>query len=190
MLTPYEIFWLLGVPASLFCWYHIIRNLYGFMPLNVKPPKPVHPILSGSLLPPGPLPKIVFSVCARKLTSIVQSTVDAVHSSCAEVGFTNYETKVVVDSVASPLERAEIVLVPKDFVCRSKYKARALHYALGHMPNDRNAWILHLDEDALVTPQCVLSLLQYIQGGGNPVANGPSVFPYDGNFLTFFACAD
>jgi cellulose synthase/poly-beta-1,6-N-acetylglucosamine synthase-like glycosyltransferase len=62
-----------------------------------------------------------------------------------------------------------------------------LHYALRYLPDSKDVWILHLDEDALVTPQCITRIVNYIQKGGNPVANGPSVFPFDGNLLTFYA---
>jgi cellulose synthase/poly-beta-1,6-N-acetylglucosamine synthase-like glycosyltransferase len=62
-----------------------------------------------------------------------------------------------------------------------------LHYALGFLPEAKDVWTLHLDEDALVTTQCVSKIIDYIQKGGKPVANGPSVFPYDGNMLTFYA---
>jgi cellulose synthase/poly-beta-1,6-N-acetylglucosamine synthase-like glycosyltransferase len=43
-----------------------------------------------------------------------------------------------------------------------------------------------LDEDAEITPQTITSMLTYIKNGGKPVADGPTVFPYDNNLLTFF----
>jgi beta-1,4-mannosyltransferase len=174
MITPYEVLWLFVVPAALFSWYHIIRNIIGF----IKP--------AGKMLP-GPQPKIVFSLAARSLTNVLKEPVNAIRDSCTAVGFSNYEIKLVVDKIETNIEGVDTIIVPKEFICRSKYKARALHYALKHLPNSKEAWILHLDEDANVTPQCVASLVNYIKGGGNPVANGPSVFPYDGNLLTFYA---
>jgi beta-1,4-mannosyltransferase len=175
MFTPYEICWFFSIPASIFSWYHIFRHMRGFIPPRGQ-------------LTSIPNNKIIFSIAARSLTPILQGPVDSIKSSCAQVGYTNYEIKLVVDKiVSSPIPGTEVIVVPSDFVCKSKYKARALHYALKYLPDSNDTWILHLDEDARVTPQCVERILIYIQKGGNPIANGPSVFPYDGNILTFYA---
>jgi cellulose synthase/poly-beta-1,6-N-acetylglucosamine synthase-like glycosyltransferase len=174
MLTAYEVFWLFAIPAAIFSWYHIIRNVVGFVSPEGK-------------LPPNPHPEIVFLIAARKLTSIVRDPIDSIVSSCAKVGYSNYKIKVVVDGIESAVEGAEVILVPKDFVCRSRYKARALQYALRYLPNGSDHWVLHLDEDAMVTPQGIVSIVNYIKGGGKPIANGPTAFPWEGNILTFYA---
>ncbi len=174
MLTLYEIIWLFGLPAAIFSWYHIVRNMPGF-------------IQPDSILPPGLHPKIIFSIAARKLTPLLQASIDSIKKSCLETGYDNYEIKVVVDSIEAEIPGVQTILVPKEFTTMSKFKARALHYALKFIPDDPKVWTLHLDEDALVTPQCVAKILTYIQNGGNPVANGPSVFPFDGNIFTFYA---
>jgi beta-1,4-mannosyltransferase len=174
MFTPYEICWFFSIPASVFSWYHILRHGNNHVSFEGQIPLP-------------PYPKIIFSIAARSLTNILQIPVDSIKSACAEVGFSNYEIKLVVDKIESPIEGVDTIVVPRDFVCKSKYKARALHYALNYLPNSKDAWILHLDEDASVTSQCVKNILIYIHNGGNPIANGPSVFPYDGNILTFYS---
>ena len=174
MLTVFEMCWLFGVPAAVFSWYHIARQAAGFIPPRTD-------------LPPDPRAKVIFSIAARRLTAIVQSSVDSINKSCGDVGFSNYEIKLVVDEIGTKIEGVETILVPKEFTCNSRYKARALHYALRCLPNDRDAWTLHLDEDAKVTPQCVTRIVDYVQKGGNPIANGPTVFPYDGNIITFCA---
>jgi cellulose synthase/poly-beta-1,6-N-acetylglucosamine synthase-like glycosyltransferase len=174
MPTPYEILWLFVVPAAFFSWYHIIRHVVGFIQPEEK-------------LSPGPYPDIIFSIAARSLTPTLKNPVDAIKNSCNAVGFSNYKIMLVVDKVETTLDGVETLVVPKEFICKSQYKARALHYQLQHLPNSQNVWTLHLDEDAMVTTQCVTAIINYIKSGGNPVANGPSVFPYDGNLLTFYA---
>jgi beta-1,4-mannosyltransferase len=174
MFTPYEICWFFSIPASFFSWYHIARHRQGFIPL----PEPIGP---------EPHPKIIFQIASRSSTPILQGSVDSIKSSCADLGYTNFVIKLVVDNIQSRIEDVETVLVPRDFVSQSKYKARALDYALQSLPNSQNVWILHLDEDAKVTSQGIASMLNYVKNGGKPIANGPSVFPYDGNFLTFYA---
>jgi beta-1,4-mannosyltransferase len=174
MFTAYEICWFFSIPASAFSWYHIARHLGSFVDASVKKPQ-------------NPHPKIVFSIAARNLTPILQGPVNSIKNSCADAGFSNYEIKLVIDKIENPIEGADAILVPGDFVSKSKYKARALDYALKYLPDSKDAWILHLDEDAIVTSQCVKSIINYIKNGGNPIANGPSVFPYDDNILTFYA---
>lgn len=173
-MTVLELLWLFIIPASLFSLYHIVKNIRGFIPSEIN-------------LQEGPYPKIIFSIAARRQTALLQKPIDAIKSSCAKVGFSNYEVKLVVDEIDTSVNGAETIIVPKEFTCKSKYKARALHYALQHLPNSKDAWILHLDEDALVTTQCVTRIINYILKGGNPVANGPSVFPFDSNIITFYA---
>jgi beta-1,4-mannosyltransferase len=174
VFTPLEICWFFSIPASIFSWYHITRHIGGF-------------VTSEGKMSPGPYPKLIFSIAARSLTPGLQGPVDSIKSSCARAGLSKYAIKLVVDKVESQIEGVDTIVVPKDFVCKSKYKARALHYALKYLPDSKEAWILHLDEDAIVTPHCVTSIINYIKKGGNPVANGPSVFPFDGNLLTFYA---
>jgi len=53
----------------------------------------------------NPHPKIIFQIASRKLTSMVNEPVDAIKSSCAEVGFTNYEIRLVVDAVENANRR-------------------------------------------------------------------------------------
>ena len=113
--------------------------------------------------------------------------IESIKKSCAEANYSHFEIIVVVDKMEEQIEGVRVIKVPDDFVCMSKFKARALHYALQHLPNSKDVWTLHLDEDARVTPHCVNSIINYIEQDGPPVANGPSVFPYDGNILTFYA---
>lgn len=173
-LTAYEIFWLFGIPAVIFSWYHIIRHMVGFIPPKEK-------------LPHNPYPKIIFQIAARKSSPILQASVDSIHDACANVEFTNYEVRLVVDQANGNIEGAETIVVPKEYTCLSKYKARALHYSLKSLPSSEDVWILHLDEDAKVTPQCVSAIVKYIKKGGKPIANGPTVYPFKGNILAFFA---
>ncbi|OGO16557.1 MAG: hypothetical protein A2Z02_06775 [Chloroflexi bacterium RBG_16_48_7] len=173
-MTPYEIFWLFGIPAAIFSWYHIIRHTFDY-------------ILPQGELPPGPMPRIIFSIAARKSSPIIMAPINSIKKSCREAGFSNYEIKLVIDEPGDNIDGVETIVVPRDFHILSRFKARALHYALRYLPDSKLVWTLHLDEDALVTPQCVVSIVRYINGGGNPVANGPSIFPFSGNLLTFYA---
>lgn len=90
-----------------------------------------------------------------------------------------YALEIVTD-VAIPLENrlarthGEIYYytVPEDFETSSgaRYKARALQYLL-EQRNERldgrevedNVWILHLDEESIITPECILGIRDHIK---------------------------
>ena len=102
MFTPYEFIWFFVVPAAIFSWYHLARNLAGFIPPEPK-------------VTPPPGLKIIFSIAARKLTSSLRGPVDSIKASCSAAGFTNYEIKLVVDEVVNRIEGTEAVVVPSGF---------------------------------------------------------------------------
>jgi hypothetical protein len=109
ILTPYEIIWLFAMSAAAFSWYHIAKNIRGFIPPKQK--------IDSDLQP-----KIIFSIAARRLSPSLQNPVQAIRSSCAETGFSNYEIKLVVDEMGSPVDGAETIVVPKEFACKNPRK--------------------------------------------------------------------
>ncbi|OGO20809.1 MAG: hypothetical protein A2144_03390 [Chloroflexi bacterium RBG_16_50_9] len=171
-MTIYEILWLIIAPAVILSWYYLIRGWKSFIP-------------QCNDLPHNPYPHIIFFITARKITSLLDESVKSIITSCHKCKFTDYEIKVLADEDGK-LDGAEHIIVPKDYVCASKFKARALNYSLQFTPSSPDVWVLHLDEDAKITPQTVRSIVNYIKKGGNPVADGPTVFTYDGNLLTYY----
>jgi len=172
-MTLYEWGWLFVFPGLLMSWFHILRHGWRFV---VPSPK---------FLPPSPA-KIIFLIAARETSNLVQQGADAIHKACADVAFNNYEVMATVQRAPAELKGIKVIQVPESFTCKSQFKARQLQYALRYLPDSKDVWVLHLDEDALVTPHCISSILSYIAKGGKPVANGPSVFP-DSNPLMLVA---
>lgn len=90
-----------------------------------------------------------------------------------------YELEVITDVDIAPANllvrtKGDIhyVVVPKEYqTCRgARYKARALQYLLEHRTSrllgreeTSNIWILHMDEESLITPECVLGIQEHIQ---------------------------
>jgi hypothetical protein len=172
-MTAYEIIWLLVLPMVLASWFFLFRSWKGY-------------IGKYSGMPHNPYPKLIFLIAARKPSRIVQETINSINDSCQKVGYDKYEIDVVVDETGYELTGAKTILVPKDYVCKSQFKARALNYSLRYLDNSKDTWILHKDEDCKIIPQTVISVLHYIKNGGKPVANGPLMFPWDGNIFTFY----
>jgi hypothetical protein len=172
-MTPYEILWLIVLPMTVASWFFFFKNWKGYIPKY-------------NGLPQGPLPKIIFMITTRKPGQIVQETINSISDACREAGFKNYDIEVVADDEGVSLTGAHTILVPKDYACKSQFKARAMNYALQSLDNSKDTWILHKDEDSKIVAQTVISILHYIKKGGKPVANGPMMFPWDKNLLTFY----
>jgi egghead protein (zeste-white 4 protein) len=171
-MTLYEILWLVIAPAVVLSWYYLLKGWKTFLPWHLE-------------MPHNPYPHIIFLITARKVTGLLEESVKSIINSCQAVEFIDYEIKVLADEDGR-LDGVEHIVVPEDYTCGSKFKARALNYALQFTPNSKDIWTLHLDEDARVTPQSIRSILHYIKKGGNPVADGPTLYTYDGNLLTFY----
>lgn len=174
MMPIYEILWLIIIPGVLVHWCAIIQNCRnvvgkGWKPDAVKEFKQ----------------KIIFLIATRDCQMLVQDTINSVHAACKVAGLNNYEVKVVTDADCK-MQDAEVLTIPENYVCKSKFKARGLNYALSHLPNSKEAWIFHLDEDSRIVPQTVHSIVDYINKGGKPISNGLTVFITNGNPLTFF----
>lgn len=77
----------------------------------------------------------------------------------------NYTIEAITDM---PVEVGADVshLVPKDYQTakRAKFKARALHYAVEQRGKlTRHDWILHMDEESMVTEEVVRGIAKYVQ---------------------------
>lgn len=72
--------------------------------------------------------------------------------------------------LALPEGEAVYHLVPADYETpnRTRYKARALQYLLERRTErlargaDRNVWVLHLDEESVVSPECVKGVAAFV----------------------------
>ena len=166
----YEALWVLILGAVAACWVHVLRNWDTFQ---------VDPSFARERKLGSQDPHIVFLIAARYSSPIVQKTIDTIPPNCRINDFDDYEIKVVVDNDRYSLRDAQVIVVPPDYVCSSKYKSRSLNYALQFLPNSQRDWIFHLDEDTLVTSGGIAKIISHIQKGGKPVANGPSLFPCD-----------
>jgi egghead protein (zeste-white 4 protein) len=78
--------------------------------------------------------------------------------------------EVVVDQIdnvhllPSKDHHVRVIVVPRDYVTpkRSRFKARALHYAMLHSPLPGDAWIVHLDEETQPTSSGIKGICRMI----------------------------
>lgn len=132
--------------------------------------------------------QLIFVFAAKFCPPFVREGVESVHRACGAVGYTNFAV-YVVSEVDAEIPGARVVVVPESYKCAAKYKARALNYALQYLPNTKDAWILHLDEDAQVVPQSIGAILSFIEEKGQSyfVANGFNAGTYNGRLISFVA---
>jgi egghead protein (zeste-white 4 protein) len=104
----------------------------------------------------------------------------------------NFRIEVVTDiSVRKQLQmfrdRVHFYEVPLHYktVKVAKYKARALHFALEqrrkHSPADSldSTWVMHLDEESMLTPQVVYGIAKFIENPDNAEKIGQGEIKYN-----------
>ncbi|XP_052867365.1 beta-1,4-mannosyltransferase egh-like [Anopheles cruzii] len=158
---------LLALPQVLF-------NFFGLTVYNAFREKVV---LSGC-------PLLAPFICLRVVTrgeypDLVQSNVRRNLHTCTEAGLSNFLLEVVTDRpIGIPKNhRTREIVVPKEYRTTSgaMFKARALQYCLEkHVDvlSDRDTWVVHLDEETLLTAHSVRGILNFVLTGRHPFGQG------------------
>lgn len=150
-----------------------VFNFLGLVCYNTFPPKPK--LNSSTLF--GPF------LCFRTVTrgtfpDLLKKNVQKNIDICSRIGLDNYIIEVVTDiplNLPSTPRFREIV-VPLNYVTanHTRYKARALNYCLEpnvDMLTDAD-WIVHLDEETLLTESSVIGILNFINEGKYSLGQG------------------
>lgn len=126
------------------------------------------------------IPHMCFRVVTRGLyPDLVNSNVQKNFLTCIEAGLTNFSFEVVTDKeifLNTTDIRIRELVVPKSY--RSKtgamFKARALQYALddGHSPVAEGNYIVHLDEETMITRNVVNGIINFIIDGNHAFGQG------------------
>ena len=147
---------LVPIPQAIF-------NFLGLVCFNTHPPKPklktttlFGPFICFRIVTKGTFPELVRKNAQRNIDI------------CSRIGLDNYIIEVVTDMAVnlqnSP--RLREIIVPMQYQSNNGtlYKARALNYCLepGIDMLADNDWIVHLDEETLVTEASVIGILNFI----------------------------
>ncbi|KAK6173717.1 hypothetical protein SNE40_017123 [Patella caerulea] len=143
-----------------------VCNILGIVCFNCYPSTPV---LRTSLLF-GPF------VCFRVVTKgtypeLVKRNIQRNIESCMKLGLTNFVFEVVTDSAIGVSKSAQVreLVVPDKYRTKNGtlYKARALQYCLEEGVNilSDNDWIIHLDEETLITESSLIGVINFINDG-------------------------
>ncbi|RZF38815.1 hypothetical protein LSTR_LSTR000518 [Laodelphax striatellus] len=151
----------------------VLLNFAGLTLYNAFPDKV---ILKGS-------PLLAPFICIRIVTrgdfpQLVKANVERNMAKCTEAGLENFLLEVVTDKrVGLPVHRRiREVVVPTTYKTKSGalFKARALQYCLEddvNMLADTD-WIVHLDEETLLTENSVRGILNFVLDGKHHFGQG------------------
>ncbi|XP_076277360.1 beta-1,4-mannosyltransferase egh isoform X1 [Lasioglossum baleicum] len=150
--------------------------LFNFVGLTIYNAFPDKVILKGS-------PLLAPFICIRVVTRgdyplLVQKNVKRNLNKCIESGLENFQIEVVSDKPIGlcPHRRIREVVVPPNYRTSSGalFKARALQYCLENSVNELvdNDWIVHLDEETLLTENSIFGILNFILDGKHQFGQG------------------
>lgn len=119
---------------------------------------------------------IANTICWRIVSSgknldVLRDTIDRCKEEMARVPLFPYIIEVVIDFsetthlLASNDPRIRLIVVPSNFITprHTRFKARALHYALLNSPLPNDAWIVHLDEETRPTSSGIRGICRMVR---------------------------
>lgn len=168
----------------------VLFNFCGLVFYNAFPDKVV---LKGS-------PLLAPYICIRIVTrgdfpDLVKANVTRNMNTCLETGLENFLIEVVTDKPINLAKHRRIreVVVPHNYRTKSGalFKSRALQYCLEDSVNmlNNNDWIVHLDEETLLTENCVRGIINFVLDGKHPFGQGLITYANENvvNWLTTLA---
>jgi len=128
---------------------------------------------------------VIFQITTRSASSseVVDRGIWAIKNSCKQIDYSEYSIEVITDDPSDTAKGSQYIVVPANYSPskRAIRKARALQYAVEKRrregKNTSKYWIFHLDEESVVIPQTILSILQFIREKKGLVAEGPIFYP-------------
>ncbi|KAI2801059.1 Glycosyl transferase group 2, partial [Blomia tropicalis] len=159
---------LLSLPQFLF-------NVFGLVFYNTFP--------DDKVIDQDKVPIVLPFVCIRTVTrgdfpDLICRNVMRNIATCIEAGLQNFLFEVVTDK---PFEipndsRIRLMVVPPNYRTKSGtlFKARALQYCLENEVNilGDNDWIVHLDEETLMTTRSVHGIMRFVADGRHQFGQG------------------
>lgn len=97
-----------------------------------------------------------------------------------ETAGVNYRIEAITDMPVN-VGADDYYLVPKEYHTPNgaKYKARALHYAAEKRPADQHTWILHLDEESVITEELVHGIDKFLRSTNKLAVIGQGEIKYN-----------
>lgn len=157
---------LLSLPQVLFNFFGL--TLYNAFPdgIQIKGSPILAPFICIRVVTRGDYPHLVRRNVVRNLAR------------CTNAGLENFMIEVVTDKPIgiTPQRRVREIVVPTTYHTKTGalFKARALQYCLENDVNVLNDtdWVVHLDEETLLTDNSVRGILNFVLDGKHPFGQG------------------
>lgn len=192
--TEYGTAWTIFLYALRFMTFftlpQMMSNFLGLIVYNAFPDKVV---LKGS-------PLLAPFICVRVVTrgdypDLVKGNVIRNMNTCLDTGLENFLIEIVTDKPINIMKHRRIreVVVPKDYKTKTgaMFKSRALQYCLEDHVNvlNPNDWIVHLDEETILTENSVRGITNFVLDGKYPFGQGLITYANENvvNWLTTLA---
>jgi beta-1,4-mannosyltransferase len=168
----------------------MLCNFFGLVFYNAFPDKVV---LKGS-------PLLAPFICIRVVTrgdfpDLVKRNVMRNMNTCLDTGLENFLIEVTTDKPINLPKHRRIreIVVPTDYKTKTGalFKSRALQYCLEDNVNvlNPNDWIVHLDEETILTENSVRGITNFVLDGKHPFGQGLITYANENvvNWLTTLA---
>ncbi|XP_014300315.1 beta-1,4-mannosyltransferase egh [Microplitis demolitor] len=157
---------LLALPQTLFNFLGLI--IYNAFPdkVTLKGSPLLAPFINIRVVTRGDYPQLVKTNVTRNLNK------------CIDAGLENFQIEVVSDKPIGLMSHRRIreLVVPSEYRTKSGalFKARALQYCLEDGVNELadHDWIVHLDEETLLTENSIHGILNFVLDGKHPFGQG------------------
>ncbi|CAF1060223.1 unnamed protein product [Didymodactylos carnosus] len=128
-------------------------------------------------------PMLSPSICIRVVTRgnyplLVCENVKRNMATCDKLGLLNFSLQVVTDKAIDFEKikdgRVQQIIVPNSYRTSTGalFKSRALHYATENYPLNDKDWIVHIDEETVLTENCLRGILNFVNDGKYSVGQG------------------
>ncbi len=121
-------------------------------------------------------PHLLIQITSRDCPDVVHRAIASIRLVCQQVGLEHFEIWVVTEKKHATIQRqgTRLVLVPRQFNCGARHKARALEYARQvRLREGYDGWIYFIDEENWLSTQTIHALLHCIDRGNCDMATGP-----------------
>ena len=176
ILNALKLFWIIPLPYALL-------NFFSFVRYPVfKRPKPGRPIVI-----PGVKLYVRIVTRGHNPQLVAQTARSASEALSAVLPDNAWMVEIVTDN---PLLLAdfntEVIVVPNDYQTPNltKYKGRALHYALS--ASSASDWVIHLDEETHFDSDTVRHIQQFVREQHQAVARGKQILPKIGQGVILY----
>ena len=180
LMNGLKLFWLIPLPYALLNFYAFLRYPI-FLRKSHPPVKPLNGV------------RLYFRIVTRgkNPTLVAQTVAAAQHALRSTLPAEEWAIEVVTDgeqSLGEFIDGARVIAVPNGYVTsrKTRYKGRALHFALTQSQATDQDWLIHLDEETRFDADTVRAIHAFVADEHRAVQAGQRAFPKIGQGVILY----